>query len=74
MRASAYFSTAPFVSAIAAVVALGEALTLRLGVAAVLMAAGVALHVSERHEHEHAHGDVSHAHPHYPDLGHRHRH
>ena len=73
-RASAYFSTAPFVSAIASVVALGEPVTARLGVAAALMAAGVALHVSERHEHEHTHGDVTHAHPHYPDVGHRHRH
>ncbi len=73
-RASAYFSTAPFVSAIAAVAALGEPVTARLGVAAALMAAGVALHASERHEHEHAHGDLTHAHPHYPDVGHRHRH
>jgi hypothetical protein len=32
--------------------------------AGILMAAGVWLHLTERHEHEHFHGAVGHTHPH----------
>ncbi len=73
-RTGAYFSTAPFVGAVAGVLVLGEPVTLRLVVAAALMALGVGLHVSERHEHEHAHEPLEHEHLHWHDEHHRHGH
>jgi hypothetical protein len=73
-RTGAYFSTAPFVGAIVAVIALGEPVTVTLMAAAVLMAAGVWLHVTEHHEHEHVHEPLMHAHAHVHDEHHQHRH
>ena len=73
-RTSAYFSTAPFVGAIIGVIVLGEPLTLRLGLAAVLMMLGVWLHVSEHHAHEHVHERMEHEHRHDHDAHHRHHH
>lgn len=70
-RAGAYFSTAPFFGAVIAV-AMGEPLTATLVVAAGLMAAGVWLHLSERHEHAHSHPALEHMHWHTHDLHHRH--
>lgn len=52
-RTGAYFSTAPFLGAITAIIILGEPLTLRLLAAGTLMAAGVWLHLTEKHDHEH---------------------
>ncbi|HEY3545929.1 MAG TPA: DMT family transporter [Propionicimonas sp.] len=72
-RAGAYFSIAPFFGAILAV-ALGDQLTWPLGVAAVLMALGVWLHLTERHQHEHTHRSVTHEHAHVHDEHHRHDH
>ncbi len=72
-RAGAYFSIAPFFGAILAV-ALGDQLTWPLGVAAVLMALGVWLHLTERHQHEHTHRSVTHVHAHVHDEHHRHNH
>ena len=68
-RAAAYFSVAPFFGAVVAL-ALGEPLTAPLLVAATLMALGVWLHLSERHEHEHTHEAVRHDHWHRHDDGH----
>lgn len=68
-RAGAYFSVAPFFGAVVAL-SLGEPLTIPLLVAAALMAFGVWLHLSERHEHEHAHAAVTHDHWHRHDDGH----
>jgi len=73
-RTGAYFSTAPFLGAVAAVVVLGEPLSLRLIASAALMATGVWLHLTERHEHEHEHGAVEHDHRHVHDEHHRHAH
>jgi drug/metabolite transporter (DMT)-like permease len=73
-RTSAYFSTAPFVGAAAAVVALGEPVTLQLGGAGMLMAFGLWLHLSERHEHTHSHAPTAHAHLHSHDPHHSHEH
>jgi drug/metabolite transporter (DMT)-like permease len=73
-RTAAYFSTAPFLGAIAAVVALGEPVTIGLLVAGALMAIGVWLHLTEHHEHEHGHESLAHAHPHVHDEHHRHAH
>jgi len=73
-RSAAYFSTAPFAGALFAVLLLGEMVTVTLFVAAALMAAGVWLHVSERHVHRHTHEPLEHAHEHEHDEHHRHPH
>ena len=73
-RTGAYFSTAPFFGAIAAVLALGEPLTLQLVTAGALMAIGVWLHLTEHHDHEHVHELTAHAHRHRHDEHHRHGH
>ena len=72
-RTGAYFSVAPFFGALLAV-SLGEPLSLPMLVAGGLMALGVWLHLSERHEHEHAHTMLSHDHEHVHDEHHRHEH
>jgi drug/metabolite transporter (DMT)-like permease len=48
-RTSAYYGTAPFAGALAALFILQEPVSPRLGIAAALMAAGVWLHLSEPH-------------------------
>jgi drug/metabolite transporter (DMT)-like permease len=68
-RAGAYFSVAPFFGA-ALAVGLGEALTIPLVVAGLLMGLGVWLHLTERHTHEHTHAAVRHDHWHTHDDGH----
>jgi len=73
-RTGAYFSTAPFLGAVAAIIVLQEPMSLGLLAAGALMAVGVWLHVTERHEHEHTHELVTHAHPHVHDEHHRHAH
>ena len=73
-RTGAYFSTAPFLGAIAALIFLHEPLTLQLLAAGLLMALGVWLHLTETHEHEHEHELVEHAHAHVHDEHHRHEH
>jgi drug/metabolite transporter (DMT)-like permease len=73
-RTGAYFSVAPFFGAALALSLLGEQAGLAFWIAAALMAAGVWLHLSERHEHEHVHPEISHAHPHVHDEHHRHAH
>ncbi len=72
-RAGAYFSVAPFFGA-ALALALGEAITVPLVIAGLLMALGVWLHLTERHEHEHTHEAVTHDHWHVHDEHHRHEH
>jgi drug/metabolite transporter (DMT)-like permease len=73
-RTGAYFSTAPFLGAIAALALLHEPLTTQLLVAGLLMAIGVWLHLSEHHEHEHTHEPMEHIHPHVHDEHHQHVH
>ena len=73
-RTGAYFSTAPFLGAIAALALLREPLTSQLLVAGLLMAVGVWLHLTEHHEHEHTHEPMEHAHPHVHDEHHQHVH
>jgi drug/metabolite transporter (DMT)-like permease len=73
-RTGAYFSTAPFLGAIAALALLQEPLTIQLLAAGVLMGLGVWLHLTEQHEHEHWHQAIEHAHPHIHDEHHRHAH
>lgn len=73
-RTGAYFSIAPFVGAVISILLLGDSLTLGFGVAAVLMSAGVWLHLTERHRHEHRHEPMEHEHLHTHDEHHRHAH
>lgn len=73
-RTGAYFSTAPFLGTIVAVVFLQEPLTVQLLAAGVLMAVGVWLHLTEDHAHDHVHEPVEHAHPHIHDEHHGHPH
>jgi drug/metabolite transporter (DMT)-like permease len=76
-RTGAYFSVAPFFGAVLAIVLLGEPATWPLIAAGGLMAIGVALHLSERHEHRHAHRPMEHTHEHLhsaDDPHHEHAH
>src|SRR5712664_2309102 len=73
-RTGAYFSTAPFFGAAAAVLVLGEPLTAQLLIAAALMAVGVWLHITEHHEHFHVHDPLTHEHAHTHDEHHQHEH
>lgn len=73
-RTGAYFSVAPFLGAVAAVLALGDPVTLRLLAAGALMGLGVWLHLTERHDHEHIHEAMVHAHAHVHDEHHQHAH
>ena len=63
-RTGAYFSVAPFFGAVLAILLLGDTVTAPLLIAGALMAVGVALHLSERHEHRHTHEAMEHAHEH----------
>lgn len=72
-RTGAYFSVAPFLGAVLAVM-MGDAITLQLSAAGMLMAVGVWLHLSERHEHEHFHDALEHEHKHTHDEHHQHEH
>lgn len=72
-RTGAYFSVAPFLGALLAVM-LGDPITPQLLVAGALMAVGVWLHLSERHEHEHVHEALEHEHQHIHDEHHQHEH
>ncbi len=73
-RTGAYFSTAPFLGAIVAVIFLHEPLTAQVIAAGVLMAIGVWLHLTEVHEHEHEHAPLEHSHSHVHDEHHKHAH
>ena len=73
-RTGAYFSTAPFVGAGLSLLLLRETPEVSFWVAGALMALGVWLHVSERHEHDHRHEALDHEHPHSHDEHHQHEH
>jgi drug/metabolite transporter (DMT)-like permease len=73
-RTGAYFSLAPFVGAVLAIIMLGEPLSLQLAVAGCLMGFGLWMHLAERHEHEHAHEAMEHEHRHRHDAHHQHEH
>ncbi len=72
-RTGAYFSIAPFFGALLAVV-MGDAVTVSLLIAGALMAIGIWLHLTERHEHEHTHDALEHEHEHTHDEHHQHEH
>jgi len=73
-RTAAYFSTAPFVGAAIAIGALQEPVTAGFWLATALMATGVWLHLTERHDHEHTHHCMEHEHTHTHDAHHLHTH
>jgi drug/metabolite transporter (DMT)-like permease len=73
-RTGAYFSLAPFVGAIIAILLLHEPLTARLVIAGAFMGLGLWLHLAERHEHEHGHAALEHEHSHIHDDHHQHQH
>jgi len=73
-RTGAYFATAPFIGAAVAFALLGESPDALFWLASVLIAAGVALHLSERHRHSHQHEALVHSHSHTHDEHHRHDH
>lgn len=73
-RTGAYYSTAPFIGAAISLVVLGESTSVAFWFAALLMAWGVWLHLTEHHEHEHAHEPMAHTHPHIHDAHHCHAH
>lgn len=73
-RTGAYFSLAPFVGALASIAVFGEAVTSQLVIAGLLMAIGLWLHLSERHDHEHTHEAIEHDHRHVHDEHHQHDH
>jgi drug/metabolite transporter (DMT)-like permease len=73
-RTGAYFSVAPFFGAALALVVLGESTTMLFWIAAALMALGVRLHLTERHQHEHVHEPLEHSHVHVHDEHHQHAH
>ena len=73
-RTGAYFSLAPFVGAGVSIAIFHERPTAYFLAGAALMAAGVWLHLTERHEHAHAHEAMEHAHAHVHDTHHQHVH
>lgn len=73
-RAGAYFSTAPFLGALIAVLILHDSTPSTFWISAALMCVGVVLHLMEKHAHEHRHEALHHAHPHVHDAHHRHEH
>ena len=73
-RTGAYFSLAPFVGAAGSLLFLHDPVTPLFFVAAVLMAVGLWLHLTERHEHFHQHEPLTHSHRHVHDDHHRHQH
>ncbi|TIT36701.1 MAG: DMT family transporter [Mesorhizobium sp.] len=73
-RTGAYYSLAPFIGALLAILMLGDAVTLKLGIAGLLMGVGLWLHLSERHDHEHDHEALEHEHSHVHDEHHQHHH
>ncbi|MEO8751240.1 MAG: EamA family transporter [Casimicrobiaceae bacterium] len=73
-RTGAYFSVAPFAGAALAIVMNQDAPATQTLVAGGLMAAGVWLHITERHAHRHVHESLVHEHMHTHDAHHRHEH
>lgn len=73
-RTSAYYSTAPFVGSVLAIVLLGEPVSIRLVLAGTLMAVGTWLHITEAHAHWHSHEALKHEHRHVHDTHHLHAH
>src|SRR5579885_3351931 len=73
-RASAYFSTAPFIGAAIAIIFFHEPASITFWTAAILMGMGVGIHLAEYHDHVHTHELMSHDHYHFHNEHHQHSH
>jgi drug/metabolite transporter (DMT)-like permease len=73
-RTGAYFATAPFAGAALSLLLFAEQPGIAFWLAGLLMAVGIWLHVSERHEHAHVHEPMAHDHRHRHDEHHQHTH
>lgn len=73
-RTGAYFSVAPLFGVLIALAIWPHTPSWTFWLAAALMAVGVWLHVSERHEHFHTHEPMEHSHRHRHDIHHQHDH
>ncbi|HEY2744692.1 MAG TPA: DMT family transporter [Polyangia bacterium] len=73
-RTGVLFAAAPFVGAALAIPIAGDPPSLRVAGAALLIAAGVALLVTEDHGHRHRHDPLDHEHLHTHDEHHQHAH
>jgi drug/metabolite transporter (DMT)-like permease len=73
-RTGVLFAAAPFVGAALAIPVAGEPPSLRVAGAALLIAAGVWLLLTERHAHRHRHEPIDHEHLHTHDEHHQHAH
>jgi drug/metabolite transporter (DMT)-like permease len=73
-RGQLIFATAPFIGALVAWSALGEAVTGRQLVAFLIAVGGIAFVVGSDHEHEHRHRTLQHTHDHAHDRHHDHSH
>jgi drug/metabolite transporter (DMT)-like permease len=73
-RTGAYFSVAPLFGVVIAWTLWPQWPAWPFWLAAALMALGVWLHLSERHEHAHSHEPLSHSHGHRHDEHHQHAH
>ena len=73
-RTGAYFSLAPFVGAAGGLIFWHDPVSPLFFVAAALMALGLWLHLTERHEHVHTHEPQRHSHRHVHDAHHQHSH
>ena len=73
-REAAIFATAPFAGALLAVPLLGDTWGAVDVAAAGLMAVGVAMLITDRHEHTHTHEPMDHDHRHEHDEHHQHDH
>lgn len=73
-REAAYFATAPFLGAIAAVALFGERIGAIDVAAMAAMVAGVVMLVREKHAHTHQHDELDHEHAHVHDEHHQHEH
>ena len=73
-RTGAYFSTAPFIGALAAIPLLSDPVTPQFLIAGLLMGIGVWLSLTENHLHAHDHDVLEHSHRHSHDEHHQHAH
>ncbi len=73
-RTGAYFSLAPFVGAAISLLLMQESPAITFWLAGTLMAGGIWLHLTERHEHLHRHEAMEHDHKHFHDAHHQHKH
>ena len=73
-REAAYFATAPFIGALAALLLFSEPLRRLDAIAMAAMALGVLVLLAERHRHLHTHETLEHEHLHHHDEHHEHAH